>query len=477
MSAELSAGDEVVGQWAASMIGRDEEPLVEEANEGTTCPVRCKLTFGTVIVLVTKSRCTMCSRACQTVNQMAQRVASDLRGDLSQRATVRFVAQVISDALEVSGSRSRGNTEPTINSLMLQASLPSFGLAIWVLVAVEPVTSGGAQWAYAFGSRGSAAAFLTDSTNSLHSDVYIRSDSSSSPYASPMDSSHSSPRSVQTSPRLSSRASWSPRVSEELSSTFGVCAPSDALLVLVEPLFRSSLQQPVAPQQSSSPRVSVSRGWKRASASPLAWPEPIRAVARSHLMEFDAWDQIESLNDFLGDRIRPKRPDVSVSLLVVPPAVSLGPLEVFSGNLFGDAAEHVPLGVLVVQLKQQVVIFVRTIPFGSLECTPHEDHVTLYLHRRKDSLGQSHATKWEDMQKTPIDELSKMNAERTVILPTLIDPESQEILVMENGVIRVEYSIVSSPSIPITSPSPRGTPPRISGISINRRSIFNKKSL
>ena len=276
-----------------------------------------------------------------------------------------------------------------------------------------------------------------------------------------------SPRSVSVSiSPLGSSESSTPPASSLLSrtreATFGVCSPASVLIVAAEPLLQRQqplLQAPTSPKRQSGAVQSPGR-WKRASASPLAYAEPLRAAAKPALMEFDSWPSMEdnaastvdtealsvALKSHMMDQLAGKRTDMTVLAMPTPPVTEqLSRSSNTSGRgIFADATDHVPIGVLVVQLKSQVVLFVRTIPFGSLECMPHENHVDLLLSRREDSLGQSHMTKWENLQMTSLDELSQEKISRMVLLPATIDPSSQNIRMLEHGVIRIEYAIVAS---------------------------------
>jgi hypothetical protein len=80
-------------------------------------------------------------------------VANQLRGSRGeQRCTVQYVAEVVSEATQIRGLKGSGD---------LISSFPSYGLCILVLVAVEPSSSGGTQWAYACAGRGSTACFVS----------------------------------------------------------------------------------------------------------------------------------------------------------------------------------------------------------------------------------------------------------------------------------------------------------------------------
>lgn len=519
--------------WAVAMIGAEEEPHFSSGSAGSVCPVWVELRFLTVTITVTKSRCTSCSRPCESARQAALRVADGLRGESSQRCTLRYVAQVVSDLVSMRAwQEGSGSGVGSMSRLIHHMASPNYGLAVLVLAAVEPVTSGGAHWAYAYGCRGSTAAFLTDVVQRTHSDVFVSSavhssspSSSTSPRSpSPRDSplgstqssSHTSPRSASDSPRFgvagrrrssassvsmpndrlpSDRNSYStspistspPSVGNDvdppMEATCGALVPGNVFLMMVETMFRS-----LAVTSSSPRRVVSSPKWKRASAAPQGWGETVRSLAKGFLSEFDEWEPSDRVGDalesFITDRILSKRPDVSVCAVTVPGPASLMPNAVFGGRLFENATEHVPLGVLVVQIKSQVILFVRTIPFGSLECTPHENHVSLYLSRGQDSLGDSYVTKWDNVKKTSIDEVSGSTFHRIVLLPVNIDPESQVISILDN-IVRVEYNVLTSSAQaggPGTTGGPGGggggsgpLPVALKLPGRGRRSIFKKK--
>jgi hypothetical protein len=210
--------------------------------------------------------------------------------------------------------------------------------------------------------------------------------------------------------------------------------------------------------------------WKRGSmATSSIVGETISSTGRGLLFDFDQWSQekvAETIEQYLSSEIKVKRPDCVVFTMAVPP-VQLVSNSIFKGALFSHSTEHIPLGVLLVQAKNVITLYVRTIPFGSLECSPSENFVMLYLSRGGDVLGNSHESKWKEnnLKKTSIDELSHISCKRIVLFPSIVDPTSQSIEILDNGIIRVKYTVVS--------PAPKGSKP---GEKF-RKSILNLKSI
>ncbi len=432
--------------------------------EQSVCAGMYCVRFEACVVAVAKSKCINCSPTCAVAANVASKIVEQLRGPPEQRLALRTVAQIA--ALAVEGKDSE-----------------DIGLCALVLVAVEPVTSGGVTWAYAFSGRGPVAAFQSDFAQRVLLDVVPRAERSPASGSPASSSPVSSTNSTSSSPRASAMPAESVRVNSGADdAACGACLPGQLFLLIAEPIVVAQYGGQQTTKFSSGPMpkpTALSPRWKRASTSMFSSGETVRGASRSVLAECADWKDPSQMEHALVAGIRSKRPDALVAVVCVPVAVAAAASHPhLDGTLFGEQ-EHTPLGVMVLHSasKGTVTLFVRTIPFGSLECTPTQNHVSMYLSRREDQLGQSHVTKWEKNVRKTMDELSEANFVRVVMLPCKVDPSSQSIRVLDNGIVRIDYAARDSSLAASHTQSPPPPVPHVKskGIGSVKRSIFKKK--
>ncbi len=426
--------------------------------------------FDTCTVVVAKSRCVSCAGTCSLAEAVGCKIVEALRGPAEQRVGLRAVGQVVAAALE--GKESE-----------------DMAVAAVVFVATEPLTTGGASGAFVYCGRGPMAAFQADPQQRVFVEVVARTDrspSSSSPAGSAPVSSTGSPTS--TSPRAPLPADLLRTSAGPDEACVGACAPGQLFVLVAEPSSTGRQHggsiNKVSSGQISKTSVTGSM-WKRASVAGAVSlvAETVRATAKTALADSADWSlQGPPLEQALIAGMRQRRPEAFVATICAPAARSSsggggGGVAALEGSLFGEH-EHAPLGVLVLHApgRGAVTLFVRTVPFGSLECTPSENHVSMYLSRREDQLGQSHMTKWDKNVRKTTDELAGSHFVRVVLLPCKVDPLSQSIKILENGIVRIDYQtreVQVTPQHHVQQPQGGTTPKR--SIGSVKRSIFNKK--